>query len=163
MTGNTVLLGIALGQGDGAHAVRSGMALTGFSVGAVLGARVRRARLGFGIEAAAIAGSAFLIALPSHLPAIATAAAAMGLQTGTLRKRNPTGVKVTYLTGTVTSLWGRLVRAETDAEFAFAVWLTYALGAVVGALAENPFGRWALLLPAAAVALAAATRAPARV
>jgi uncharacterized membrane protein YoaK (UPF0700 family) len=161
MTGNTVLLAIALARGSGPSAIRSAVALAAFSLGAVSGSAVRRAGTAFAFEAVAIAGAAVLATLSAHLPAIATGAGAMGLQTATLRPRNDTGVKVTYLTGTVTAFWGRLMQNEEDAAFPLIVWLTYGIGAVIGALLTGPLGS-AALLPAAAVAAVSARSACAR-
>jgi uncharacterized membrane protein YoaK (UPF0700 family) len=158
MTGNTVLLAIAVALGRGDAAVRSGVALACFSVGAALGSLIERARTGFVVESVALAATAAFATATAHLPAVATAASAMGLQTATLRLRNETGIKVTYLTGTVTALFGRLIRAEGEAGFPVAVWLAYALGGVAGASIQRQWGS-AAFLPAAAVAALAAIRA----
>jgi uncharacterized membrane protein YoaK (UPF0700 family) len=122
MTGNTVLLGLALGQAQGQAALRALVALAGFVVGVAAGAaivgpgRERSAwtpavtaalalelvvlaafAVGWFLADARPAGSAVypLIALPSL---------AMGVQSAAVRRLGIPGVATTYITGTLTDL-----------------------------------------------------------
>jgi uncharacterized membrane protein YoaK (UPF0700 family) len=122
MTGNTVLLGLALGQGRVLDASRSAVALAGFLAGVAVGALVvdrgeRRAiwpstvTAGFAVEAlilvalaigGAVAGAAPNDALLYAL--IALSAIAMGIQSVAVRALGVSGVTTTYITGTWTTL-----------------------------------------------------------
>lgn len=128
MTGNAVLLGIAVGQRQGLAAVRSIVALLGFvsgvSVGAVLAHRSgteaspRRAFLGPAlVEAIVLAAFALVFHLPS-IPRnqttlyilIALSAVAMGIQSAAVRRLKLPGIATTVITVTITSLVAGLVR-----------------------------------------------------
>lgn len=156
MTGNTVLLGIAAAHLRGTDAAHSGLALGGFALGALIGTRLRRTRFVFVAEAAALVLATVLGANGLVFPAIAAAACTMGMQTAALRSRVPDGVKVTYITGTVTTLWAGIassdaakVRPSLPAE----VWVAYAFGGICGALLQRVWGANAFLLPAAMTVL----------
>lgn len=126
MTGNIVLLGIAVGRGASSEVLRSGIAFVMFVVG-VLAATLIAARLpaqrswpsgvkvALAIEAAAQA--AFLggwLASNAHpsptLMAVLTgvSALAMGLQSGAVRALGVGGISTTYVTGTLTGLLGQV-------------------------------------------------------
>ena len=120
MTGNAVLLGLAIGQGQGLAALRSIIALVGFAVGAALGAvivekgtypadwpaTVTRAMWMEGIILAVFGvtwhlgarNGAILYAL------ITLSALAMGIQSAAIRHLKVPGIATTYITGTLTSL-----------------------------------------------------------
>jgi uncharacterized membrane protein YoaK (UPF0700 family) len=120
MTGNAVLLGLAIGQGQGLAALRSIIALVGFAVGAALGAvivekgtyptdwpaTVTRAMWMEGIILAVFGvtwhlgarNGAILYAL------ITLSALAMGIQSAAIRHLKVPGVATTYITGTLTSM-----------------------------------------------------------
>ena len=120
MTGNAVLLGLAIGQGQGLAALRSIIALVGFALGAALGAiivevgphhtdwpvAVTRAVLVEGIILGAftltwhlgVRSGAILYAL------IALSAVAMGIQSAAIRHLKVPGIATTYITGTLTSM-----------------------------------------------------------
>jgi len=120
MTGNTVLLGLAIGQGQGLAALRSIIALVAFAVGAALGAivveegghptewpaTVTRAVWAEGVILALFAAiwhlgprsGATLYVL------ISMSALAMGIQSAAIRHLKVPGVATTYITGTLTSL-----------------------------------------------------------
>lgn len=134
MTGNTVLLGVALAQQDMAAALRNAIALVGFGIGVALGAAIAgRSRSGglwpwivtitLTVELAALILYALLWRLagtPSGGSArvlIALSAGAMGLQSEAVRCLKISGVSTTYITGTLTNLTASLVgwlRAATD-------------------------------------------------
>jgi uncharacterized membrane protein YoaK (UPF0700 family) len=120
MTGNTILLGLAIGQGKLAASLHSLAALGGFFAGSLIGAFIventRRTwsyyvTLSTIIEAIII----FLLVLiwfeePEVLSnlvlyaSILLAAVAMGIQSATIRHLNIPGVVTTFLTGTITSI-----------------------------------------------------------
>jgi uncharacterized membrane protein YoaK (UPF0700 family) len=127
MTGNAVLLGLAIGQGQGLAALRSLVALAGFALGAAIGALVveRGAKHGHwprGVTAA-ISVEGFVLGLFTitwHTPGtarsgvalyalIALSAVAMGIQSAAIRHLNVPGVATTYITGTLTSFVAGLV------------------------------------------------------
>jgi uncharacterized membrane protein YoaK (UPF0700 family) len=129
MTGNTVLLGLALGQADAQAALRSSVALVGFVAGAFVGAAI----VGRGPQATiwspAITWALALelvilvaLAVAWHLlegraawtfdhryPLIVGAGLAMGIQSAAAQRIGVPGVATTYVTGTLTSLAARVV------------------------------------------------------
>ena len=147
MTGNAVLLGLAIGQGQGLAAVRSIVALAGFVLGVALGAivleggphrtdwpvAVTRAVLVEGIVLGTftvtwhlgVREGAILYAL------ITLSAVAMGIQSAAIRHLKVPGVATTYITGTLTSMVAE-----------FAVWL---YGLRLSPLAVDPTGQSAAL------------------
>lgn len=129
MTGNTVLLGLAIGQGRAQAALRSIVALAGFVAGAVAG-RVIVGRgpegsvwppavtLAFALELVVLVCLAFGWYFSDQNPAykvlslyllIVGAGVAMGMQSAAVRRLDVPGVATTYVTGTLTSLAARLV------------------------------------------------------
>lgn len=122
MTGNTVLLGLALGQAEARAALRAGVALVGFIVGVAVGAAILgpgrdRPTWPPGVTAALALELVFLIAFaigwffaeskPAGLsvyPLILLPAVAMGLQSAAVRRLGIPGVATTYITGTLTDL-----------------------------------------------------------
>ncbi len=127
MTGNTVLLALALGQGQVRAALRAIIALGGFVLGVALGAAVaeRGPRRGdwpptvthaLGLEALLLA----LFTLTWHLagPArgagvvhalIVVSGLAMGVQAAAVRCLGVPGIATTYISGTLTSLVASVV------------------------------------------------------
>jgi uncharacterized membrane protein YoaK (UPF0700 family) len=95
----------------------------------------------------------------------------MGLQSAAMRSLNISGVATTYITGTLTSLACMVVeriRKLKNADPAGsppattllgAVWITYVLGAVLGATAAMHAPRLGFLIPAALVTLVTALAA----
>jgi uncharacterized membrane protein YoaK (UPF0700 family) len=122
MTGNTVLLGLALGQGHVRAALRSVLALAGFAIGVALGAGIvdepRRERdwppavtVALGVEAAIVAAFSLMWRLwPTERAGgviyalIVLCAVAMGVQSAAVRRLGVPGIATTYITGTLTSL-----------------------------------------------------------
>jgi uncharacterized membrane protein YoaK (UPF0700 family) len=140
MTGNTVLLGLYLGQGQGAAALHSLVALGGYVLGVALGVvlmgderepagqrpAVLRAVL---VETVALVGFAvvcFVPPSPDELTRtrilVGCSAIAMGIQSAAVMRLQLPGLMTTYITGTITTLVcgvvGRLrsptTRADTD-------------------------------------------------
>ncbi|HYN16279.1 MAG TPA: YoaK family protein [Terriglobales bacterium] len=147
MTGNAVLLGLAIGQGQGLAALRSIIALAGFVLGVALGAiilekgphhtdwpvAVTRAVLVEGIILGTftvtwhlgLREGAILYAL------ITLSAVAMGIQSAAIRHLKVPGIATTYITGTLTSMVAE-----------FAIWL---YGFRISPLAVDPTGQSATL------------------
>jgi len=147
MTGNAVLLGLAIGQGQGLAAVRSIIALAGFVLGVALGAiilekgphhtawpvAVTRAVLVEGIILGmftvtwhlGVRDGAIIYAL------ITLSAVAMGIQSAAIRHLKVPGIATTYITGTLTSMVAE-----------FAIWL---YGLRLSPLAVDPTGQSAAL------------------
>lgn len=128
MTGNTVLLGLALGQAESQAVVRSGLALVGFLAGVAVGTwTATRGRddslwppaitvtlaLEGGLLVALAVGWYLVDELAVHqVPRTALiwpSALAMGIQSAVGRYFNISGITTTYITGTLTSLVARLV------------------------------------------------------
>jgi uncharacterized membrane protein YoaK (UPF0700 family) len=128
MTGNTVLLGLAIGQADGRGVMHAGTALAGFVLGVAVGAAIVErgperplwtpavtAALGFEfvILLAFAAGWIFNGSDPSGVAVyllIVLSALAMGIQSAAVRRLDVSDVSTTYITGTITSLTARTVR-----------------------------------------------------
>ena len=126
MTGNTVLLGLALAQGEVRAVLRSIVALVGFAAGAAAGAWIagqdgKREEWppavtgAFAVEGGTLA----LFSVVWHLtgPArgvgigyvlIVLSGLAMGIQAAAVRRIGVPGIATTYITGTLTSLMGDL-------------------------------------------------------
>ena len=128
MTGNTVLLGLAIGQADGQDVLQSGTALAGFVLGVAAGAAIVErgseravwtpavtAALGLECVILAAFAAAWLLdgSEPSRVvvyPLIVLSALAMGVQSAAVRRLQVADVSTTYITGTLTSLTVRTVR-----------------------------------------------------
>jgi uncharacterized membrane protein YoaK (UPF0700 family) len=170
MTGNTVLLGVALARGTGGDAACATETLAGFGLGAACGVAStrtdgpwpRRAAPAFAIEAAALAALLALWAVfgvhSLRYWLIAVAGAAMGAQSAAVRSSDVGGVNTTYMTGTLLNAIARLVlRARTGPERAEgpslpgAAWATYAVGALGGAFAEKAWHSGAVAISLAIV------------
>jgi uncharacterized membrane protein YoaK (UPF0700 family) len=127
ITANVVFVGLALGDGDPHSALRAALAIAGFALGVLAGARgLRRGRDGGRARAPlvlagiALAQSAFLVAWVAAdgrpegatLDLLAVASAlAMGGQTAVAVRWRP-DVTTTYVTGTLTVLIGELVESS---------------------------------------------------
>jgi uncharacterized membrane protein YoaK (UPF0700 family) len=127
MTGNSVLLGIAIGEGHGPAAASSVVALIAFIAGVILGAilagesgdkvktftAVRREVF---VEAGILALFAVACVAPpttrvvgSVIVLIVTSGIAMGMQSAAVKRLSLPGIATTYITGTITSLFSGLV------------------------------------------------------
>jgi uncharacterized membrane protein YoaK (UPF0700 family) len=117
MTGNTVLLGIALGEGRWWETVRTALAIAAFFLGAAAGGLLMRGRrIGtvFGTEAvlllagmaswAVLRPSGGAVAGTAAFPLIVCLSAAMGAQSSAVRRVGEQRVSTTYITGTLISL-----------------------------------------------------------
>jgi len=160
MTGNTVLLGLAIGQAEAQTALRAVVALAGFVVGVAAGAAIvgpGRARapwppgvtLALSLELVVLVTFAVGWSLAGPEPAggtvyplIVLPAVAMGVQSAAVRRLGIPGVATTYITGTLTDL--------TEGAIA---WLRPAVSAASDEHGEERSGRRApsargLVLPA---------------
>jgi len=162
MTGNTVLLGMALAAGASENAVRSSIALGGFCAGALAGARitVSRALFAEAVILAVFASGWTLSNAASDTAArvlIGLSAFAMGMQSAAVTRLEVAGVTTTYITGTLTHLAGALARGVPKQPVLLAaVWAVYLGGAALGAWALHVERSLALAFPAALVAATAA-------
>jgi uncharacterized membrane protein YoaK (UPF0700 family) len=170
MTGNTVLLTIALARGSGDAAARSLAALGGFCGGAALGVAMTATKGPWPAIAARplVLEGAALIALLAVWAAIGvdavgdllivTAGIAMGAQSAAVRASDVRGVNTTYMTGTlVNAIAGLLDRVRSRSEtterstLSGAAWVTYGVGALGGAFAEPAWHAAAIAVPLAIV------------
>ncbi|HZP29271.1 MAG TPA: YoaK family protein [Acidimicrobiia bacterium] len=173
-SGNAILLGIALGRGDGAHTWRPAVAIVGFGLGValaiLLGSRVarrHRPEILLALELALLVPVAVVVLDDAH-PAselgavasgvlVALTACAMGLQTEVIGRVAGIAVATTYQTGAITrmaeSIAHRVAPAARRPEVARGLGI---LGCVLvayvgGAAAGAGLGTWrgSLLVPMA--------------
>jgi uncharacterized membrane protein YoaK (UPF0700 family) len=127
MTGNTVLLGLAIGQADGQAILHAWIALVGFVLGVALGAAIVQrgpeqplwtpavtAALGLELAILVAFAAGWLLDGPGHSGVsvyvlISLSALAMGVQSAAVRRLEVADVSTTYVTGTLTSLTARMV------------------------------------------------------
>jgi uncharacterized membrane protein YoaK (UPF0700 family) len=127
MTGNTVLLGLALAHGELLAALRSILALLGFALGVTLGAIVvehdeSESEWPHVVTAALAVEAAVLLVFAAvwfwsgasrgaHTTRglIVLLGTAMGIQAAAVRRLDVPGIATTYITGTITSLFVDLV------------------------------------------------------
>jgi uncharacterized membrane protein YoaK (UPF0700 family) len=132
MTGNLVLLGVAIGQGQVAGSLRSVIAFAGFGIGVLVGARATQRNkddavwpgsvtlvlvVELGLLVAFAAGWEIGGDRPSTLALdvlIALSAGAMGMQTAAARRLSVAGVTTTFVTGTLTSLIAEIASVAPD-------------------------------------------------
>ncbi|MDP1751918.1 MAG: YoaK family protein, partial [Reyranella sp.] len=165
MTGNTVLLGIALAEADFGTAAQSAIIIAAFLVGvaasAVLGRRIPLVAI-FGIEAAAIVAAAWI----APLFAAPVLAFAMGLQNATLTRFAGASLNTVVLTGNLQKMMqgflGRFTEPTkppgsdvANSTMIAGLWIAYLAGVVAGALADHwiahPLLPIVLLLPLALI------------
>jgi uncharacterized membrane protein YoaK (UPF0700 family) len=129
MTGNVVLMGIAVSEGRGNDTGRSFFALLAFIAGNCLGAwlcsRLEQKMTSRNAVNAAIGGEACLLLIYALLscflppdqqlancyPLIALLAASMGLQAAAVYRLGTPGVTTTAITGTLTTLFAGLMKS----------------------------------------------------
>ncbi len=165
MTGNTVLLGIALAEVDFSAAGQSALIIAAFLAGvaasAVLAQRIPLVAI-LGLEAVAIVAAA-LIAPVVAAPVLAFA---MGLQNATMTRFAGASLNTVVLTGNLQKMMqgflGRFTgvtkpsgSAGDGSNTSAGLWIAYLTGVVAGALAErwiaHPLLPVVLLLPLALV------------
>jgi uncharacterized membrane protein YoaK (UPF0700 family) len=159
MTGNTILLGIDIANGRASSAAFHAGIVAIFLAGVI----TSRVLLQLGFAAwLALSIAATLFVLCSFLGPFSAAmllAFAMGMQNSAANRFNGVALNTVFITGNLQKLgeglthWFWKIRgwpvgkSEGVAIFAL-VWITYAIGAVLGAFGESLL-RWPLLLPAA--------------
>jgi uncharacterized membrane protein YoaK (UPF0700 family) len=181
MTGNIVLLGLAIGQGAFRNALRSLIALAAYAGGVLAAARLvgatpretvwpthvtRALAIEFALQAAFLGGWILTDARPDGLAAaslIAVSGVAMGIQAASARTIAP-HLSTTYVTGTITALLSELSALGgigPDARRRAAIVVALGLGAVCSALVLTSAALLAPALPLAVVGIVvviAATR-----
>lgn len=173
MTGNTVLLALAIGQGELMAALRSTLALVAFSVGAAGGAMMLRRGRARGewpaIVTATLAIEAMILGVFGAMWHVKGAAArpddavivvlialsglAMGIQAAAVRHLGVPGVASTYITGTLTSLMAELVTGSATRHLRLlaSVFLVYGAGALIGTVLQARSSSLLAWLPFACV------------
>lgn len=122
MTGNTVLLGLAIGSGRRQDLVPALVALAAFALGVLVGGVVAvdatesviwpwRTSLAFGVEAGILIGLAIVWVMLQPTPPVLIrdlltggAAMALGMQSAIMQRLKIPGIVTTYITGTLTTL-----------------------------------------------------------
>jgi len=155
MTGNIVLLGLAIGQGAFRNALRSLIALLAYSVGVVAGARIvdtiaieshwspkvtRALVTEWVLQVGFFVGWLLSGANPDGVGAatlIAVSGVSMGIQAAAVRALAP-GMSTTYVTGTLTGLLSELSALGTvsgDRRRRASIVVALAFGAILSAFA----------------------------
>lgn len=169
MTGNTVLLAMAVGAGNMQRALRSLLAVLGFVLGVVVGTGLLRGRrTGWSPQVnrvllleAALLGVALVafawnrhtaLPLPWTHGLIVSFGMAMGMQSAAVRQVHLAGVWTTFITGTLTEWVAGLVERTPPKELPVgrvqaAVYATYGLAALVTALLQPRRPSLAVALP----------------
>jgi uncharacterized membrane protein YoaK (UPF0700 family) len=170
MTGNTVLLGLSLVQGDPEGAGRATLALVGFLAGGAAGAWIAYrgpSEEGWprGVTVALIVECVLLAALANDQSStlairVVLAAVAMGIQSAAARRLDLFGVATTFVTGTLTNLISLVVRhgvlpsaSGHGKRLLAAVWGVYVLGAMAAGTTLQVAADLAWLVPAGVVAV----------
>lgn len=170
MTGNTVLLGVAVATGNGADAARSAVALGGFCLGVAAGAALTRPRrpwphavvLALWLEAAALALVLALWAVAgvasTRYVLIAAAGVAMGFQSAAVRASDVRGVNTTFMTSTLMNAIARTIlrlrglpESDESPSLPATAWVVYGVAALAGALIEHAWGAVVVAVPLAIV------------
>ena len=173
MTGNAVLLGLAIGQTQELQVAHSSAAIVGFVLGVILGARLvppsrerimwsHRISAAVGVECALLIVFAvgWWLSGPSAAGVglavlIVLAGLAMGIQSAIARRLAVPGVSTTFVTGTITALLTEMTAASGatgDRRRMAAAIGALVAGAVVGGLAEAYARPAAAFVPAVVLA-----------
>ena len=173
MTGNAVLLGLAIGQTQELQVAHSTAAIVGFVLGVVVAAKLvgtprervvwsPRITLALCVEFAVLVvfAIAWWLSLPPFaggvlIVLIVLSGVAMGIQSAVARRLAVPGVTTTYITGTITALVAELTAvsgAPGERRRMTAVIGALVAGAVTGGVAQAYVRPAAALVPAAVVA-----------
>ena len=158
MTGNTILFGIELATGRFARAGFHAVIIAAFLAGVIASRGVLRLGWHAGVP---LTATAFLFIVCSFVATSWGAvllALAMGMQNSAANRFNGVALNTVFITGNlqklgeelVAWLWpegGKAAERRTGAGIFALVWIAYALGAALGALANSAMAR-PLLLPA---------------
>jgi uncharacterized membrane protein YoaK (UPF0700 family) len=163
MTGNTSLLGIALGKGDGPETTHWALAIVAFVIGTMLsGMIIQQSTLKLGRRygvALTLESLLLFTAIPfldaSRSTGLYLASIAMGLQNGMVSAYSGAIIRTTHVTGVFTDLGislGHLVRGLPIDMLRLCVCIVVAtafmFGSAVGALLFERMQEHALLIPA---------------
>lgn len=163
MTGNTSLLGVALGQADGGEAMHWTLAIAAFVLGTMLsGMIVQQSTLKLGRRygvALMLESLLLFVAIPmldaSNSTGLYLASTAMGLQNGMVSAYSGALIRTTHVTGIFTDLGiylGHLLRGlpvdMLRLRVCVVVASTFMLGSAFGALSFAHMQQHALLIPA---------------
>jgi uncharacterized membrane protein YoaK (UPF0700 family) len=180
MSGNTITLGLGIGQGNLHAALHSLTAIMGYISGVALGAYITYPAVGrvevWPSEVTKTLAVEFILLLSfatigfaSGTPGIfltyvliLLASIPMGMQSAGIHRLGVTGISTTYVTGTWTSFvidlvtlhrsgTARSTKREQDARLQAIILLVYILGAVVGGILGSHFFLKASILPVIAV------------
>lgn len=173
MTGNAVLLGLAIGQTQELQVAHTAAAIAGFILGVLTGAKVvgpirervvwsRHITLALGLECAAlfVFGIGWWLTGPNPrgtglIGLIVLSGLAMGIQSAIARRLAVPGVATTYVTGTITALVAELTSvtgAAGDRRRMTLVIGAMIAGAVIGGVAQAYVRPAAAFVPAVVVA-----------
>ena len=156
MTGNTIFLGIEFATEKYDKAIYHGVIILAFLVGVIVTPVKMRAGLNSWI---ALTAASALLVICSFLEKIIAAvllSVAMGIQNSAANRFNGVALNTVFITGNlqklgeelVTWIWPSKDGAARQGATIFAfVWLAYAVGAVLGAVAVNFMGK-PLFIPA---------------
>ena len=148
MTGNTVLLAVAAGRGDGARATGYATTLAAFLAGAIASALLRRVT-GRPIAALLAASVLLLAAAIAHLPphaSLALLAVAMGLQGAAITRFATATMSTVVVTATIVRLAHHIVAFAMPVEGAAQggaarldalAWIAYGAGAALALVVER--------------------------
>lgn len=163
MTGNTSLLGIALGKGDGGEALHWALTIAAFLLGAMLSGMIVQQstlRLGRRYGVALLLESALLFAAVPLLDAgdslgLYLASVAVGLQNGMVSAYSGMVIRTTHVTGIFTDLGiylGHLLRGlpvdRLRVRVCVLVATCFMLGSAIGAMLFAHMQDHSLLVPA---------------
>jgi len=163
MTGNTSLLGVALGQADGGEAMHWTLAIAAFVLGTMLSGMIVQQstlKLGRRYGVALMLESLLLFAAVPFLDAsnstgLYLASTAMGLQNGMVSAYSGAVIRTTHVTGIFTDLGiylGHLLRGlpvdRLRLRVCVVVAATFVLGSTAGALLFVHMQEHAVLVPA---------------
>jgi len=163
MTGNTSLLGVALGKADGGETIHWAFAIAAFVLGTMLSAMIVQQstlKLGRRYGVALMLESLLLFAAvpllgASHSIGLYLASTAMGLQNGMVSAYSGALIRTTHVTGILTDLGiylGHMLRRLPVDKLRLRVCLvvvtTFMLGSAAGALIFARMQERAVLIPA---------------
>ena len=176
MTGNTVVLGLAIAGIEKSRTVPAAVSIGSFAAGALIAAMAiprntrpwsRDLKLGTAMELPfAVAFALLWIATPPHRPyglvLIFLAAATLGIQSVAVRRMKIWGVTTTFITGSITTammvLVSRIRRvAPRSSErsghhlLLFLIFIIYVLAAATGTLLSSSHSVWAVVIPLGAI------------
>jgi uncharacterized membrane protein YoaK (UPF0700 family) len=182
MTGNLVLLGIAIGQGQLPGSVRAVIAFGGFAIGFLLGVRLtqgfpspfgkgqgaggatplwpRSATVALIVELGLLLGMLAGWEIAGDQPSAVTldilitlSAGAMGMQSAAARRLGVVGVTTTFVTGMLTSLIAELATGGPDRSH-WTLWVATLASLLIGAAAGAAvFILWRAVAPLVAALL----------